>query len=124
VLNGGPSPGEARSPGREARGGRILDVFNRRATKRSGPAARQATAKLATFSSQKKIPVIIGEFSVTPGEKYPRDSASRILWMETVAKTALSDSMVPVLWDTGSEISRTDGSLSKELQSVMTYIKQ
>src|SRR5450631_2624146 len=56
VLNGGPSPGVARSPGREARReralrgggrvggrslGRILDVFNRRATKRTGPAARQ-----------------------------------------------------------------------------------
>jgi hypothetical protein len=56
VLNGGPSPGGARSPGREARRGRalrgggrvgggslgrILDVFNRRATKRTGPAARQ-----------------------------------------------------------------------------------
>ena len=44
--------------------------------------------------------------------------------METVAKTALSDSMVPVLWDTGSEISRTDGSFSTELQAVMTYIKK
>ena len=56
MLNGGPSPGGARSPGREARRGRalrgggkvggrslgrILDVFNRRATKRTGPAARQ-----------------------------------------------------------------------------------
>ena len=41
VLIGGPSPGGARSLGREARGGRILDVFNRRATKRTGPAARQ-----------------------------------------------------------------------------------
>ena len=94
-----------------------------------GTAAEKSTlqdlfAKLATFSSQKKIPVIIGEFSVTRGEKYPRDSASRILWMETVAKAALSDSMVPVLWDTGSEINRTDGSFSTELQSVMTYIKK
>jgi endoglucanase len=80
-------------------------------------------ATLATFSSKKKIPVIIGEFSVTRGVNYPRDSASRILWMEMVAKTALSGSMVPVLWDTGSEISRTDGSFSTELQSVMTYIK-
>jgi endoglucanase len=94
-----------------------------------GTAAEKSTlqdlfTKLATFSSQKKIPVIIGEFSVTRGEKYPRDSASRILWMETVAKAALSDSMVPVLWDTGSEINRTDGSFSTELQSVMTYIKK
>jgi hypothetical protein len=55
VLNGGPSPGGARRPGREARRGRalrgggrvggrslgrILDVFNRRATQRTGPAAR------------------------------------------------------------------------------------
>jgi endoglucanase len=93
-----------------------------------GTAAEKTTlqdlfSKLATFSTQKKIPVIIGEFSVTRGEKYPREAASRILWMETVAKAALSHDMVPVLWDTGSEIKRTDGSFSAEFQTVMDHVK-
>jgi endoglucanase len=80
-------------------------------------------SKLATFSSKKKIPVIIGEFAVTLGEKYPREAASRVRWMESVSKAALSRGMVPVLWDTGSEIKRGDGSFSSEFQSVMDDIK-
>jgi endoglucanase len=76
-------------------------------------------SKLAAFSSQKKIPVIIGEFGGTRGMTYVRESASRVLWMESVAKAALSRGMVPVLWDTGSEIKRTDGSFSTEFQTVM-----
>lgn len=79
--------------------------------------------KLANFSTQKKIPVILGEFGVTRGEKYPRDPNARVLWMETVAKASLSRGIVPVLWDTGSEIKRTDGSFSTELQTVMDHIK-
>jgi endoglucanase len=75
--------------------------------------------KAADFSAQRKIPVILGEFGVTLGEKYPRESASRILWMESVAKACFAHGMVPVLWDTGSEIKRTDGSFSTELQSVL-----
>ncbi len=70
------------------------------------------------FSQQRHLPVIIGEFAVTLGTNYPRDPASRILWMESVAQAALSDGMVPVLWDTGSDISRTDGSFSTALQAV------
>ena len=80
-------------------------------------------SKLSAFSAQKKIPVIIGEFGVTRGTNYVRDSASRVAWMDAVAKAALSRGMVPVLWDTGSEIKRTDGSFSTELQTVMTDIK-
>jgi endoglucanase len=80
--------------------------------------------KLATFSTQKKIPVILGEFGVTRGTNYPRDSASRILWMESVFDAALSRNMVPLLWDTGSEIGRVDGSFSTELQTVMNGVKQ
>jgi len=79
--------------------------------------------KLGTFSSSKKIPVILGEFAVTRGTKVVRQSASRILWMQSVATAAMSRGMVPVLWDTGSEISRSDGSFSSELQSVMSAIK-
>jgi endoglucanase len=43
--------------------------------------------------------------------------------METVAKASLSRGIVPVLWDTGSEIKRSDGSFSSELQTVMDHIK-
>ena len=80
-------------------------------------------SKLATFSGKKQIPVIIGEFGVTLGVNYVRDSASRTLWMESVAKAAFSHGMVPVLWDTGSEIKRTDGSFSSEFQTVMNDTK-
>ena len=94
-----------------------------------GTAAEKTTLqnlfdKLGAFSTKKKIPIILGEFGVTRGEKYPRDPASRILWMESVAKASLSRKIVPVLWDTGSEIKRTDGSFSTELQTVMNDIKQ
>lgn len=93
-----------------------------------GSAADKATLeslfnKLGSFSTSKKVPIILGEFGVTRGEKYPREPASRILWMESVAKACTSRKMVPVLWDTGSEIKRTDGSFSTELQTVMTNIK-
>lgn len=75
--------------------------------------------KLATFSAARQIPVIIGEFGVTLGQNYPRDPASRTLWMESVIKAALAHDMVPVLWDTGSDISRTDGSFSSAFQTAV-----
>jgi endoglucanase len=75
--------------------------------------------KLAGFSDARKIPVILGEFAVTRGEAYVREPASRISWMEAVAKASIDHGIVPVLWDTGSEISRTDGSFSTELQTVL-----
>ncbi len=81
-------------------------------------------AKLATFSSQKKIPVILGEFGVTRGTNYPREPASRSLWMGSVFKAALTRNMVPLLWDTGSEISRTDGAFSTELQTAVAEIQK
>jgi len=80
-------------------------------------------AKAGAFSKQRNIPVILGEFAVTTGTTYPRDPASRTLWMESVAKAALSYGMVPVLWDCGSDIKRTDGSFSADLQSVFTDLK-
>jgi len=90
-----------------------------------GTASDQATlqglfATAGAFSKQRSIPVIIGEFGVTVGQNYPRDPASRTLWMESVAKAAFSYGIVPVLWDTGSDISRTDGSFSTALQNVFT----
>lgn len=78
--------------------------------------------KAASFSSAKKIPIILGEFAVTRGENYVREPDSRVLWMESVAEAAMSRGMVPVLWDTGSEIERGDGSFSPELESVMDQL--
>jgi endoglucanase len=75
--------------------------------------------KLDTYSKARNIPVILGEFAVTPGENYVREAASRELWMESVTKACFARGMVPVLWDTGSEISRTDGAFSPEFQAVM-----
>jgi endoglucanase len=43
--------------------------------------------------------------------------------MESVAKACLTNGMVPVLWDTGTDISRTDGSFDSDLQTVMNNIK-
>jgi endoglucanase len=79
-------------------------------------------SKLGTCSTGKKIPVILGEFGVTRGQNVMRESASRAAWMEAVAKAALSRGMVPVLWDTGTDINRSDGSLSSELQAVMNAL--
>jgi endoglucanase len=92
-------------------------------TDKEKQAVESQLAKAATFSANKKIPIIIGEFGVTVGTKVKRESASRILWMTTVAKGCLSRGMVPVLWDTGSEIKRTDGSFSSDFQAVMANLK-
>jgi endoglucanase len=75
--------------------------------------------KLAAFSQSRNIPVILGEYGVTPGTNYPREPASRTAWMESVTKACLERGIVPVLWDTGSEISRADASFSPEFQAVM-----
>jgi endoglucanase len=80
--------------------------------------------KLANFSAQKKIPVILGEFGVTKGMNYPRDSASRIAWMQAVMKASYAHgNIVPVLWDTGTDISRSDGSFDNDLQTAFNGAK-
>ncbi len=81
--------------------------------------------RLTTFSLARNIPVIIGEFAVTRGSgQYVRQSASRILWMKSVASAAFAGTMVPVLWDTGSDVNRSDGSLSSDFQTVMNQLGQ
>lgn len=54
------------------------------------------------FCARNDIPAFIGEFGVTT----TKESASRIRWMSAVMNASLSRRMVPVLWDTGSELSR------------------
>jgi endoglucanase len=94
-----------------------------------GTAAEKKTledsfSKLGTCSSDKKIPIILGEFAVTRGaDPYVREAASRIAWMTAVAKASVTRGIVPVLWDTGSEIARADGAFSAELQQVFSSVK-
>ena len=54
------------------------------------------------FCKRNDLPAFIGEFGVTDKKETP----SRVRWMTAVAEAALSRKMVPVLWDTGGDISR------------------
>jgi endoglucanase len=54
------------------------------------------------FTQRNDIPAFIGEFGAT--EK--KEAASRVRWMTAVAQASLKRKMVPVLWDTGGDISR------------------
>ncbi|MBN2341899.1 MAG: glycoside hydrolase family 5 protein [Deltaproteobacteria bacterium] len=76
--------------------------------------------QLATFSNSRNVPIILGEFAVTLGEgSYVREQSSRVLWMTEVMQTCLNHGMVPLLWDTGQEINRTDGGFTPEFTQVM-----
>ena len=78
---------------------------------------------LAAFTRSRGLPAVIGEFTVTTGSgEYVREPASRVRWLDAVSATAMSHGMVPVLWDTGEDIDRSDGSLSNELGAVMTEL--
>jgi endoglucanase len=57
---------------------------------------------MAAFCAKHDLPAFIGEFSATD----KKESASRVRWMTAVAQAARSRKMVPVLWDTGGEVSR------------------
>ena len=57
------------------------------------------------FCTAHDIPAFIGEFGVTSKNK---DPAARVRWMSAVTRAALSRKMVPVLWDTGTEVSRRE----------------
>ncbi|MBN1654306.1 MAG: hypothetical protein JXA30_11095 [Deltaproteobacteria bacterium] len=65
---------------------------------RGADAEKQALAgrfdRQGTFSTNKTIPVIWGEFAVNRGQNVVRDPSSRILRMESVAEAALSRGMV------------------------------
>jgi endoglucanase len=80
-------------------------------------------SKLAAFCAARKVTAIIGEFCVITGSgAYVRDPASRVLWMKSIIETARTHGMVPLLWDTGGDINRTDGSFSTELTAVKTQL--
>jgi len=54
------------------------------------------------FCKRNDLPAFIGEFGVTA----KRETPSRVRWMSAVVEAALSRKMIPVLWDTGGDISR------------------
>jgi endoglucanase len=75
---------------------------------------------LQVFCAHNDLPAFIGEFGVT-GKK---ETASRVRWMTAVARAALSRKMVPVLWETGGDISRQSPySPSPALRQVMHFIE-
>jgi endoglucanase len=58
--------------------------------------------KLKAFATTNDIPIYLGEFGVS----HKKEPASRQRWLNAVALAATSRKMVPVLWDTGNDISR------------------
>lgn len=54
------------------------------------------------FCARNDLPAFVGEFGVVPS----KEPASRVRWMSSVIRAAVSRKMVPVLWDTGGEVSR------------------
>lgn len=74
---------------------------------------------MAKFSERHDIPVYLGEFGVMK----EKDSASRIRWMSSVMQATLQRKMVPVLWDTGGDISRRPPyAPSTELEQVLSEL--
>jgi len=68
------------------------------------------------FCKRHDIPAFIGEFGVAD----KKEEASRVRWMTAVADAALSRKMVPVLWDTGGDVSRKPPyALSSALRQVL-----
>ena len=76
--------------------------------------------KMATFSAARNVSIIIGEFTVIPGEgEYVRETASRVRWLKSVIETSISHGMVPLLFDANYDIKRADGSLSSDLAAAV-----
>jgi endoglucanase len=76
--------------------------------------------KMEAFSEAKDIPVFVGEFAPAAS----KDPASRAKWMSAVALTARSRGMVPILWDTGHDVSRSPPySLSPELSFALKQVQ-
>lgn len=57
---------------------------------------------MRVFCNKNDIPAFVGEFNVVA----VKEQASRVRWLTAVAQAAMSRDMVPVLWDTGGEVSR------------------
>jgi len=76
--------------------------------------------KMKEFTVRNDIPAFIGEFNAS--EK--KESASRERWMTAVANAATSRGMIPVLWDTGNDVSRREPyAASPELTQMLSQLR-
>ncbi len=66
---------------------------------------QQLFDQMQAFCTRNDIPAYIGEFGVATKNK---DPDARARWMSAVSNAALARRMVPVLWDTGGDVSRND----------------
>jgi endoglucanase len=72
------------------------------------------------FCTKNDVPAFIGELGVTLKNKEP---AARVRWMSSVFKAALARKMVPVLWDTGKDVSRdAPYALTSELTQALASV--
>jgi endoglucanase len=77
--------------------------------------------KMKAFTVMNDIPAFIGEFNASD----KKESASRERWMSAVANAATSRGMIPVLWDTGGDVSRRDPyAASPELAQMLSKLGQ
>jgi endoglucanase len=71
------------------------------------------------FCTDNDCPAVIGEFGVTT----KRAAAYRTLWMKAVAEASLGRQMVPMLWDTGSDVYRSGScGVSGALEAVLASL--
>jgi len=76
--------------------------------------------KLNDFCIRNNTPAFIGEFSLCS----KKEKASRVRWTTSVFQAALKRRMVPVLWDTGSAVSRvTPYAPNEEISDMLSTMK-
>jgi endoglucanase len=72
--------------------------------------------EMKAFTIEKDLPAFIGEFNAS----HEKESASRERWMTAVANAVRTRGMVPILWDTGHDVSRREPHApSPELQAML-----
>ena len=72
--------------------------------------------KMQGFCTRNDLPAFIGELGVADS----KEEASRVRWLSAVFNAALSRKMIPVLWDTGHDVSRHEPyAASPALQQVL-----
>lgn len=77
--------------------------------------------KMERFAQEHDIPVFVGEYNATG----KRESTARIRWLKAVTQAAIKRKMVPVLWDTGGEVSRlAPYAASSELKAVLESLEK
>jgi endoglucanase len=71
--------------------------------------------KMKAFTTANDIPAFIGEFNAS----HEKESASRERWMTAVANAVRTRGMVPILWDTGPDVSRREPHDPSPLQAML-----